>query len=403
MEVNRHMSVDKSYNISDNSCKNFLKVTRFVKLYGLRTTIFKVWSRAGLSCKINFILSYLLVRKKSKSNSIGVIGCGQFAFATIGRILSKYRYGFRACYNISEERNLKFAACYRATACNSSKELLRQPIDLVYIASNHASHAEYALEAMEKGCDVYIEKPISVSFDQFEKLVKVVNKSNVRVYVGYNRPFSKALLFLKDLIKKSQKTTPLSMNCFISGHLIPPDHWYRDPQEGTRVCGNLGHWLDLFVHVLNWKSELPSCYHIKIQQANEEEFDDDLVVCISTNKYDILSVMLTARTEPFEGINETINFQLGDVIAKIDDFRHMTVWQESKLIKKRYFPKDVGHKAAVLQPFNQTTRQNWKFRFNEVKVSTLLMLQIADMVRSGDKNFTLDLYSAKARNILDSK
>ncbi len=28
---------------------------------------------------------------------------------------------------------------------------------------------------------------------------------------------------------------PLSLVCVVLGHLLPHDHWYRHPQEGTRI------------------------------------------------------------------------------------------------------------------------------------------------------------------------
>jgi hypothetical protein len=67
--------------------------------------------------------------------------------------------------------------------------------------------------------------------------------------------------------------------------------------------------------------------------------------------------------------------QWGNVIVKIDDFRFMTVWESERRYRYRYWPKDVGHRRAVLQPFGDNCR-NWR----EVELSSLLMLRIADMV-----------------------
>ena len=88
--------------------------------------------------------------------------------------------------------------------------------------------------------------------------------------------------------------------------------------------------------------------------------------------------MLSSRTEPFEGINETINIQCDDVIAKIDDFRKLTIWKNDYFFKKKYFPKDVGHRKSVNQPWGKFKR-DW----HEVELSTLLMLHIKDMVENG--------------------
>jgi predicted dehydrogenase len=170
----------------------------------------------------------------------------------------------------------------------------------------------------------------------------------------------------------------MSINYFISGHKIDDDHWYRKPQEGTRICGNVGHWLDLTIHLFAKRGFIPKIIDINITYSNPTEPDDNISITLTTDFRDIVTIMLTSRSEPFEGINETINVQCGNVIAKIDDFRHMTIWQDEKLYKKRYWPKDVGHKKAIKQPFSQKTAsiRSWK----EVELSTVLMLFIKDMV-----------------------
>jgi hypothetical protein len=79
--------------------------------------------------------------------------------------------------------------------------------------------------------------------------------------------------------------------------------------------------------------------------------------------------------------NETINVQYGPVIAKIDDFRRMTVWEGERLSTHRFWPKDVGHAAAVLQPFSDDFGREW----GEVVLSTALMIEIANLVAAGDQ------------------
>jgi hypothetical protein len=48
---------------------------------------------------------------------------------------------------------------------------------------------------------------------------------------------------------------------------------------------------------------------------------------------------------------------------------------------RSYWPKDVGHGAAIVQPFGSPQRA-----WSEVELSTLLMLHITDMVRGGEKS-----------------
>ena len=106
---------------------------------------------------------------------------------------------------------------------------------------------------------------------------------------------------------------------------------------------------------------------------------------------DLINIVLTARTQPFEGINETINLQWGDTIAKLDDFRRLAIWRRKKHVKKTYWPKDVGHGRAILQPFSDAQR-DWQ----EIEHSTLLMLKIAQMVVGGVKNEEFSFSSSRA-------
>ena len=230
---------------------------------------------------------------------------------------------------------------------------------------------------------------MSVTYSQLLSLMSTYRKSTTDLYIGYNRPFSKAINILKNRIRDlkdeiTQKSS-FTLEYFITGHKIPKNHWYRKPEEGTRVCGNMGHWLDLSIHILAWR-KVPNKFFINITYSNLDEPDDNLSIIITTDLHDLIVITLTSRTEPFEGINETINLQFADIIAKIDDFRKITIWQNEKLYKRKFFPKDVGHERAIMQPFHKNKRN-----FMEIEISTLLMLFIKDMVIVRNKYLEFNL------------
>ena len=353
--------------------KKLKKIIRFSLIYGPVRTWFKLAGRARV--KLGMFRPWV----RRRNLDVGVIGCGQFAFSTIGYSLSKH-YGSRFvdCYDIDSLAQASFANFYRIKSHtrSASKLINNDLVRYVYVASNHASHAEYAVDALDAGKVVYIEKPIAVTRAQLNKLSKSVMRSKKPIYVGYNRPFSPAVTKLRGLVKN--QSGPVTLNCFISGHYIEPDHWYRDPNEGTRICGNVGHWLDLAIHILNW-DKLADRWQVTIGYSDLTVRDDNNSITLASDRGDLIVIVLTARSEPFEGINETINFQQQDTICKIDDFRKMKVWQASKILKYRFWPKDVGHKNALLQPFVNKSYRDW----SEIEKSTLLMLHIADMVKTG--------------------
>lgn len=347
------------------------KVFRYIRIYGIKRTIFKTLGR-------NRKLRYLRLLKCNKSCYTAVVGCGQFSYSTIGSILTKYlRSPFLDCFDICSEQLNSFAHFYNIYSPSLSFNQLKKndKVKLVYITSNHASHTNYAIDLLNSRKDVYIEKPVSVNFDQLSLLNSVITTSNNNIYCGYNRPFSKAIKKLKRYC--AGLDGPISLNCFVTGHLIEKNHWYRNPAEGTRVCGNIGHWLDLAIHILFW-SCLPENLRISISYADPLVNDDNITITLNSQNGDLIVITLTSRSEPFEGINETINFQQNNVISKIDDFRCISIWKHDLFIKERYSTKDVGHHEAVLQPFHQFKYRPWE----EILLSSALTLTIAEMVRN---------------------
>lgn len=351
--------------------KDLKKILRFIRIYGFKRSLFKIFGR-----KRNQNLIKLF---KCKVNCrIAVIGCGQFSFSTIGGILTKnFRSPFIDCYDICTNQLFTFAQFFniQTPSLNFNSLKNNSNVKLVYITSNHASHSKYAVDLLNANIDVYIEKPVAVCFEQLALLNTTIKNSKNNVYCGYNRPFSKAVKTLKKYCDDLKG--PITLSCFITGHFIEKDHWYRNPNEGTRVCGNLGHWLDLAVHILGWK-HLPDTLKIMINYSDSYVNDDNINVSLTSERGDLIVITLTSRSEPFEGINETINFQQDQVISKIDDFRNVSIWKNDLLVKESYQHKDVGHRDAIMQPFEKSKYRTW----DEILNSSLLTLAISEMVKS---------------------
>lgn len=352
------------------------KVIRYITIYGFARTFFKAAGRINIG--------KIFSLRSSKSKDIAVVGCGQFGFSTIGYFVRKnFGNRFAGCYDVNTTNKSKFEKFFDAAFSFASYEDLvkNDTVRVVYIASNHSTHTPYALDAIKSGKTVYIEKPISVTYEQFKELISTAKEYDAKIFAGYNRPFSGAMHDLRNIVDMSSDKA-FTISYFISGHMIPDGHWYRDPSEGTRICGNVGHWLDLSMHILAWRN-IPNTLNVCLAYSNPKERHDNINIAITSENGDLITIVFTSRCEPFEGVDESVNFQYNDTIAKIDDFRRMTVWQNERLINKRYWPKDVGHEKAILQPFS---KGGFARDFKEIEYSTLLMLFIMDMVHNADTN-----------------
>ncbi|MDE5697668.1 MAG: Gfo/Idh/MocA family oxidoreductase [Lachnospiraceae bacterium] len=350
------------------------KILRYNKLFGFSRTVIKVAGRTRIN-RLNIFFP-----KRRTRRNVSLIGCGQFGFSTISYYLYKNVGScFLHCYDVNRNNCISTARFWGYTPVKDWKELIFNPdCKYVYIASDHYSHSQYAIEALRAGKIVYCEKPIAVSHEQLENLKKAIYKYSGEIYFGYNRPFSKAIADLKLYIKDIR--CPMTFSCLVSGHKLASDHWYNDPKEGTRICGNLGHWIDLSMYLFEVRGYVPTRFDINITCADDNEIDDNITVTYRTDFGDLVTLVLTSRTEPFEGINETINLQCGNVISKIDDFQTQTIWIDEKKKRMKYRPKDVGHLSSINQPFD-----GWKREQSTVFKSTWLMLEIKEMVTNREK------------------
>lgn len=364
-----------------NLKKNIKKFYRYIYIYGFRRTLIKTLSRIRPKIKIWFLLKFPFYHKNEIK--IAIIGCGQHAYSSIAYFLTLYsnsRIVFVFDKNSYAAKSLAYA--YNSINISESEidsSILKHKPEIVYIASNHSTHTYYALKFLEYGCKVYIEKPIALNYEQLETLSKYGNNIKSHIFAGYNRPYSKSFEIIRNTLNQIDQITAAF---FVTGHLLPENHWYRDPKEGSRIVANVGHWIDLIIHILYLKKNRPEFIDINITYSNEKTPSDNINISFVTNTKDLFIITFTSRGEPFEGVSEEINIQQSDNIIKVHDFRLTKVWKGSEFKKYHHWPKDNGHKDAVLEPFNNKLNREW----DEINISTKLMLNIENMVNKLTNN-----------------
>lgn len=203
------------------------KTLRYSRLYGVSRTLMKVKGQYHMKKVYESLPKYPSPTAEHRGQ-IGLIGCGNYAFSNIAYYLGKNHKGaIRAC--MDKDIN-KAASLYEQFGLHyytdDAGRIVSDPeIKLVFIASNHASHAEYATDCIKAGKHVHIEKPHVVTRDQLDRLMAAMQeRSEAKVYLGFNRPRSRLFRNLQEFL--AQQSGPLMINWFIAGHEIPDDHWY---------------------------------------------------------------------------------------------------------------------------------------------------------------------------------
>ena len=317
------------------------KTLRYLRLYGWNRTLWKVRSQFHWKRRFDQLPE---MRDRSTKAHVGLIGCGNFGYSTIAYYLTR-AYGpvLRGCMDVDIHRAASLFQDFRLDyyTDDAARILDDELIDLVYIASNHASHADYAIAALERGKSVHIEKPHVVSHDQLERLCAAIARSSGSVGLGFNRPHSRIGRIIRDTLRR--QNGPAMLNWFVATHALAPDHWYFNAGEGGRIMGNLNHWTDFVYHCIPPESRFP----VTITPVSPTESDGQLCVNYAFPDGSLAVITFSEKGETFEGVRERFSGHRGDALIFMDDFQRLIVEvgaDKSDLSSRR---RDHGHRAAV--------------------------------------------------------
>jgi predicted dehydrogenase len=82
------------------------------------------------------------------------------------------------------------------------KEMLKkEKLDLIAIATESGKHAEIALDCLEAGCNLIIEKPISLSLEDADRIIEIAKRKNLKVSACHQNRFNKSVQKIREAIE----------------------------------------------------------------------------------------------------------------------------------------------------------------------------------------------------------
>ncbi len=131
--------------------------------------------------------------------------------------------------------------------CRSLEEMLAYDnIDAVLVCTSTDGHQEIAEACMERGLDVFIEKPISRSAREAKSIVETADRLGRKLMVGMNHRFRSDIVLLKDKVMRGELGELFYMK---SGWLSQRSNQRRWLEEADRAGG--GVLLDLGIVLLD--------------------------------------------------------------------------------------------------------------------------------------------------------
>src|SRR5690606_23213490 len=80
---------------------------------------------------------------------------------------------------------------------------------VVIVTSMDSTHHLYVIRAMELGCDVICEKPLTVDAEKAQQILDAVNRTGRNVTVTFNYRFTPKATMVRDLVASGKIGQPL--------------------------------------------------------------------------------------------------------------------------------------------------------------------------------------------------
>jgi len=313
------------------------------------TILFRYTMRAKVDMPTKVSLKPLT--KVAGKIHVAVIGAGSFArtfhLPNLNRIPL---YNIKAIVTKTGSNAKSLAKKYGAEYYTTDyRDVLNDKVvSMVLIATRHNLHAPLIVEAAHAGKNIFVEKPIALTYEQCREVYEVINSSQVNLVVGFNRRFSPLAQTTKRLAEKRKNPTVISVR--VNSHGIDRESWVNDPVEGGgSIVGEACHFFDF----TNWLigAEPRRIYAEMISLNNASVVDSNNVVC-TINYEDGSIASLVYTTVGHESLpKERIEVFMDGGSIVIDDFKQLGIMGlEGKEIK---LPKTDKGQFRLLKEYSQ--------------------------------------------------
>lgn len=169
-----------------------------------------------------------------------VIGCGNISRVHLRVLSGIHDVKIVGVADIKPERAGAGAEEYGTKAYSSLAELLKaEEPDCVHICTPHYLHTPMAVEALEAGANVFVEKPCSVTAEEAGRLLSAQRKSGRQLGVCFQNRYNSCVRYVKDVVDSGEFGSVKAIRAFVTWSRGAD--YYSDDWHGTldKECGGV--------------------------------------------------------------------------------------------------------------------------------------------------------------------
>ena len=189
----------------------------------------------------------------AKTVNIGVIGVGAFmARQHLPNLQSTGLTRIHTLCDLDEDLLAQRREEFDPVAVTTAAEAVFDDprIDAVMVGTRAGEHARMIELAARSGKHVYVEKPMTMTYEQTHSVLEAVSGSGIEVGVGFNRRFAPAMVAARELFR-ARRTGPANVIYrIVDDHRVRPEYIFDMDDGGGHLLQEGCHIFDLLAWML---------------------------------------------------------------------------------------------------------------------------------------------------------
>ena len=172
-------------------------------------------------------------------NKILVVGLGSIGLRHVKNILTHFSNTRIIIYSKRKRIPIEIKNNNNVTIYDSLKKCLDEQPNIGFITNESAFHVPTAIKLAKKGINLFIEKPLSNSYERLDELKKHVKKNKLITQMGCNFRFFPPIKKIKSLVNQREIGRIISVQVENNSYL-PDYHPLEDYRKGYAARKDLG-------------------------------------------------------------------------------------------------------------------------------------------------------------------
>lgn len=147
---------------------------------------------------------------------VGIVGCGKISRAHVSALKEVEGVEIAAVCDRDSQRAQDIANLTDGAKVYTDLALMleREALTAVHVLTPPETHARLAIQVMESGCHVLVEKPMAANAEEAAQMQKVADENGVKLCVSHNYLFKPSVAKARELVANGEIGDVVSINSY---------------------------------------------------------------------------------------------------------------------------------------------------------------------------------------------